>query len=383
MEGKIDIDHFREAVQIVIDRNPIISSRLCEKFFTAKWVYQKFPIDDFVFVYKCSDRTGEKIINEYLYKTFNVKEGPLVRFVVIQYPDHDQLLFTVTHCACDGTGFKELIYTLCSIYSSRDIAVKYPPIEDRSLDQFFDAFTFKEKLGILASNQEQCNNYNFKLEGDDTRPFMVKKVITKDEFNQINAYSKEKSATINDILLTGILRATYSIINQSIALPCAINLRNFIGGRSKGLANLVFHLNCYVGEDIGDTFEITLKKVSEVMNKEKNSPNFSKILYLVDLAYKLLPYQIVKKIIIMNFNLSFINYSNIGIIDKSKLVFKDVKVSHAHMIGSTIHAPYNEISVSTFDNNITLSYSSYGSPNDEKVLNGILEKVVNEILTNC
>lgn len=119
------------------------------------------------------------------------------------------------------------------------------------------------------------------------------------------------------------------------------------------------------------------------MYQEKKDPKFSKILYLVDILNKVLPYQLVKKIILINFDCLSTNYSNIGILDKSKIYFNDVKVSHAHMIGSTVSSPSNELSVSTFDNNITLSFSSYGSSNNEKIFNTILKDIVDEILSVC
>jgi len=382
--GKIDTEQFKKAVQIVIDKNSIISCQLCEKFFTAKWKFQKRSIEDFVKIFKCEDENNDEIINEYLYKKFNLKEGPLARFIVVQYPKHDVVLITISHCACDGNDFKELIYMLCDVYSSSESADKYPPIEDRSLNQYFNSFSLKEKFGILTSKINTFENINFKLEGDATRPFMVKRNISQENFKKLKTYSKEKSVTVNDIILTGFYRAAHSVINKTINLSCAINLRNFIkSGKSKGLTNLVFNINFGIGKELGNTFEETLEKVSNRMTKEKTSPNFSKILYLLDILNKILPYRLLKFIISRNMDLLPINYSNIGIIDKSKIYFKEVKPFHAHMIGSAIYSPCNELSISTFDNIITLSFSNYGSPNDEKLYNEILEKTINEILSVC
>lgn len=182
--GKINVEQFKKAVQILIDKNPIISCYLCEGFFKAEWKFQKRSIEDFVEVFKCEDENNTEIINEYLYKKFNLKKGPLARFVIVQYPNYDVILITINHCVCDGTDFKELIYMLCEIYTSFENADKYPPIGigDRSLDQFFNAFTWKEKLKILTSKTKICRDIHYKLENDRSRPFMVKKLLNKKNF---------------------------------------------------------------------------------------------------------------------------------------------------------------------------------------------------------
>lgn len=57
--------------------------------------------------------------------------------------------------------------------------------------------------------------------------------------------------------------------------------------------------------------------------------------------------------------------TNIGIIDKNKLIFDGVNIKDTFICGSIKYKPYFQMAVTTFNNEITLSINFCGTKNDK------------------
>ncbi|ORX75492.1 hypothetical protein BCR32DRAFT_285122 [Anaeromyces robustus] len=381
LNGKLDIDQFKKTVQLAIEKFPLISCNYYEYFYSSCWKFQEYPIEDFVWIVENKTNNDDEMIMNYFFKDLDKENGPHIRFVIIQSPEHDSLCISINHMLCDATDFKNFIYMFCDMYSTPENASNYPEMGDRGLMQLFWPLSFKEQFNILRSKENSPNeNIHLNLKGDPNRPFLETRTLSQEIFNKLKTYSKAKGVTLNDLFFTAMMRTFYSIFHQTVSILCDINLRKYIKeNKTKGFTNMLTTINCNIGEELGDTFEETLNKVTQCLSKEKNDINCTRGLYLTELVMILLPYRWGKQLIDATYTPYPLEITNLGIIDKSKINFKNVQASSALLTGSTKYAPSFELSISSFDNIITFCINFYGTPDDQKIINEVLDNYIKEL----
>lgn len=64
--------------------------------------------------------------------------------------------------------------------------------------------------------------------------------------------------------------------------------------------------------------------------------------------------------------------TNIGIIDKKKLIFGGLNIKDAFICGSIKYNPYFQVAITTFDNEVTLSINFCGTYNDKNKIKEFL-----------
>ncbi|ORX75491.1 hypothetical protein BCR32DRAFT_271870 [Anaeromyces robustus] len=384
LNGKLDIERFKQTVQLTIEKFPIISCKFYEHFFSAEWKFQEYPIEDFVVIEENknnNEETENELLMKYYYKDLDYKNGPQVRFAIIQSSDHDSLCITINHMICDGVGFKEFLYMFCDLYTYPEHINNYPEIGDRSYMQLFKNLTLKEKWNILTTDMvNPFKEVHLDLKGDLNRPFVEIRSLTEEDYFKLKEYSKAKGVTLNDLFFTAMMRTLYNIFNRTVGIICDINLRKFLKDKkTECITNMSTALDCRVGDEIGDTFEETLNKVSKSLGKQKNDITCTKGDYLLEIFRQILPYRLVKFLLETFTPVCSFEMSNLGIIDKSKTLFKNVQPTSVIFSGSTVCAPIFEFSASTYDNIITFSVNLYGTPEDQKVINDVLDNYIKEL----
>jgi len=381
LKGKINVDRFKNTIQSTIDIFPLISSNYYESFFYSKWKFQKHSIEEFINIIEGKEGEEDDIIMEEFFKNLDYDNGPQMRFVIVQYPDHDSLVILINHMLCDATAFKEYLYMFCDIYTNPEHVNSYSPMGDRSLIPLFHSFTLKERFDILTYKEEPPQkNLTLDFKGDSDRPFLEKRTLTQEDFNKLKAYSKAKQVSLNDLFFTAMMRTLYKVFNQTVNILCDINLRKYIMNKeTNDFTNILTTINCDIGEELGDTFEETLNKVTQCLKKEKDNIYCMKGLYLTEVVKKLVPYRICKYLLSRGCSPSPFEITNLGIIDKSKVHFGNVEVSSVLLTGSTKYIPSFELSICTFDKILSFCVNFYGTPSDQKIISDILDSFIKEL----
>jgi NRPS condensation-like uncharacterized protein len=252
----------------------------------------------------------------------------------------------------------------------------------RKLHQIIKRFSFLQKIDIIMHKDKMFRHdaAMFELEGDLSNPFIERRNISSEVFSQIKAYAKNHGATINDMVLTAYIRTLYQKFGHVIALTSTVDLRKYLKNHTAdGICNLCTNLTCDIGLELGDTFEETLEKVTQVMSKEKSRISCMKNITLLEKVFDSLPYAWAEGIVDRTFINAPIAFTNIGIIDKTRFFFDGVKITDAFMSGSIKYAPYVQLAISTFDNKPTLSINLFGSPADRKIISDFLDAVRMEL----
>jgi len=274
LNGKLDIEHFKQTIQLSIEKFPLISCKFYEHFFTAEWKFQEYPIENFIVLEENESNSEEnenELLMKYYYESPDYKKGPQVRFAIIQSLEHDSICITINHMICDGVGFKEFLYMFCDLYTNPEHVSDYPEMGDRSHLQLFKNYSFKEKWNILTTNMvDPFTEVYLDLKGDLNRPFLEKRSLTQEDFIKLKEYSKAKGVTLNDLFFTAMMRTLYHIFNRTVGIVCDINLRRFLKDKkTEAITNMATAIECRIGDEIGDTFEETLNKVSQNINQQK------------------------------------------------------------------------------------------------------------------
>ncbi|ORX81431.1 hypothetical protein BCR32DRAFT_293285 [Anaeromyces robustus] len=334
-----------------------------------EWKFQEYPIEDFVVVEENkndNEETENELLMKYYHKDLDHENGPQVRFVIIQSFDHDSLCITITHMICDGTDFKKFLYMFCDLYTNPEHFNDYPEVKDRSYMEFFKNLSFKKKWDILTSNMiTPAENIHLDLKGDPNRPFYEKRSLTQEDYFKLKEYSKAKGVTLNDLFFTAMMRTLYNILNKIVSIHCDIKLRRFLkDNKPENITNMISALDCSIGDEIG---------------KQKDDISCSKGFLLIEIAKKILPYRVVKLILKTFMPYCSFDISNVGIIDKSKVLFKNVQPTSVILSGSTHNVPAFCLLTSTFDNIITFCINLYGTPEDQKLINNALDNFIKEL----
>ncbi len=390
LEGQLDRECLKKAVLLSMDAVPILKSRYVEGKTHPHWESINAWNGEAA-TFTDSDDVEAEIMRFLVNKTDEF-QGPQLMIEVVRGPIRDTLCIVMNHMVCDGGGFKEYLYLLSSIYTNLKMNPAYLPEYEtngsRSLGQIYTGIRLADRLRILFT-PDHMDKHNsglrFPLSGAaNISPFIVMHKISRDRFQVLKEYGRKFDVTINDILLAAYLRALYRVLDipngKSLAIPCMIDLRRFLHDRKTvGICNLTSSIVCDIGPDIGGSFAETVMKVKYDMDQKKlNFPGLNG-LDLLRIVFALLPYPKVEKLVRQKFINPFIAMSNIGIIDKNRLLFGRLPVRDAFITGSIKYPPYFQLALTGFNDSISFTISQYGSSKDRERIEDFF-KVLDEEL---
>lgn len=324
-------------------------------------------------------------VRKFLCQEIDLKNGPQMKIGVIRSESADTLCVIINHMLCDAAGFKDVLYTLSSIYTHLEKGEKVQigsMIRDRSIGQILKKQSLSGRMKIYGSKNRlnPHGDQKFDFEGDLSNPFIAARKIPREQFRLIKEYAKSRRASINDVMLTAFLRVLFQTFGSAASLPCAIDLRRFLPGRSAGsICNLMSNISCDIGPDIGGSFEDTLSRVKREMDFQKTNPGSIKNIALLEKLFCVFPYPIAYDILKSYFSNPPIAFTNIGILDKKRLVFGNTEMTSAFMTGSIKYDPFFQVSLTTFDDEAVLCVNLYGTENDRQKIDKFLNDFLLEL----
>lgn len=300
--------------------------------------------------------------------------GPQIKFCLLQ-SDSDSLSVIINHMVSDAAGFKQCVYLFSDIYSKLIKDSNYVPdfVIDgaRDFKAVFYKLGFVKQIKLLLTGSKDNNQESdceFPMsKAEDTAPFFVTHEIAPDTYRNIRNYCHSESVTVNDVILTAYFRALSEKLDMrgaELAVPIMIDMRRYLQDKSFcALTNLSSTTIVRICVKPSEDFGSTLGKVSSVMN-EKKAHNMGINTFLkLDAGFKI-PLLNVYNILKKSLKNPKICMTNIGILDSSKLVFENSKVVNAAMFGSIKYRPYFQMSVTSFNDKMTMGTGLYGTQQD-------------------
>lgn len=390
--SELDLARMKRAVDLLADAFPLIRCGFVEsRSHRPVWADRGHTSEEMVSLVETE--SPAQAVPRFLCQELDLKNGPQLKIGVIRSGTTDTLCVLINHMLCDAAGFKEILSALSSAYTcleNQEAVHIAPKMRDRSIGQILKKRPVKDRIKI-CSTKNQLNPHGdqtFDFEGDLSNPFIEIRKIPSDQFWRLKRYAKEHESSINDMILAAYLRVLFHTFGYSAPLPCAIDLRRFLPDRQAGgICNLMSNICCSVGPDIGARFETTLSKVKQQMDLQKNDWASVRNIALLEKLFIVFPYRIAYNLLKKHFFNPPIALTNIGILDKNKLIFGKSVIQNAYMTGSIKYVPNFQVSVTTFDGEATLCVNLYGTEGDrlkvENFLDDLAKELQKAVLPSC
>ncbi|MGN1202707.1 MAG: condensation domain-containing protein, partial [Eubacterium sp.] len=343
-DGELDKNIFSDSIDTLISVFPILKCRYDEKE-NAFTETENLTGKDLLRVESDADK------NSLLTESLNMNEK-LIQFTI----SDNALYITVSHLVCDGGGFKQLIYLLCDIYNGT-FEDNCDYLMNRDFSQISKELTGRTEMTVqmLISMLGNYKNRPIYEKGEDDCSYVVERTISKEDMEKIHTAARKQGATLNDVFLAAYARALRRLYGfKKINIPCTADLRKYTKNKT-GIANLTgtYNLNIKIAD--GETFSETLSSVTAYMKKQKITRNdIAGPMLLVSEYEKSSLEKFMKMYGGMNTG-AYTDYTNLGVLDESRLLFKGTTVKKAVGYSGLNKAPYFQIAVSSFNGETTIS----------------------------
>ena len=385
--NKINKDIMRKAISLLLKTVPILSCVYSYNKENSYWeTLSDFKIKDFFIIVK-----NEEDFNLFTTSKTNEITGPQIKVCLYSTDKKDSLSIIINHMICDGTGFKQCLYLLSSLYSNLMKDFNFTPnyIVDgnRSIQKVTSQISFSNKAKAILlqnkeSNQKVIDKFPMSLD-ENIAPFILTYEISEKRYAAIQEYSKRNNVTINDTVLTAYYRVLVKMMNmegKSLSIPIMIDMRRYLKEKqSDSLTNFASTVITQITVNKEESFQETLEKVNEEMNMKKANQmgmNAFVKLALLDKFFNNAQNDWIIKKTLKN---PYICMTNIGVVDSEKLVFEGSPIKNAFICGSIKYRPHFQLALSSFANKITFTSNLYGSLEDRNTMLHFFSLLDNEL----
>lgn len=389
----IEFDILKRAIRLTILAQPVFSCFYNEDKETAWWQKQE-EIDPSLLIDIVETKADIRIeITNFLTIEIQPFCFPIVRARVIRNAGKDVLCINMNHTPSDGSGLKEFVRILASIYTELIINPEFvmkPRINaDRSLRQVNINFNSIQRLkfireGFRSPKRGLSWSFDWVRTNDEARKLIAMIKIGSSGFERIKEYSRANNATINDVVLAGFIRTfvTTNKRNRIAGKPVIVlsDLRKYIVKKNNsGICNLMGSIMCNIGREIGTTFKETLYKVRDEMNSQKQKHSDMYALSSISVISAFMSYYKLKE--------NYVNHkmppvplvSNIGLIYPDEINFDNIPVEDAFITGTISLGDFFCMAYSTFHKEMTFSIGYIGGKIQDQKVDDFLSRFKTEL----
>jgi len=368
--NKVDAGMMKKAAELLIKTIPILSRTYKNFGGNSYWEYAE--TSELKDLFTVADNNAD--FDMFSASKTNEAAGPQIKFCLLQ-SDRDSLSIVINHMVSDAAGFKQCVYLFSDIYSKLIKDPRYVPdfvIDgDRGFKAVLSNISFAKQVKLLLTGSKDNNQKSgceFSMsKSEGSAPFIVTHEIAPDTYRNIRNYCHSESVTVNDVILTAYFRALSEKLDmrgKEIAVPIMIDMRRYLQDKSfLALTNLSSTTIVRVTVNPNDKFVETLFKINSVMNEKKaNNLGLNTFLKL-DAGFKI-PLINVYNVLRKSLKNPKICMTNIGVLDSSRLIYENAEVMNVAMFGSIKYRPYFQMSLTSFNDKMTMGTGLYGTKQD-------------------
>ena len=384
-KGKADAEVMEKAANLLLRAIPILSRTYIDLGKNSCWEDTAAPALGDLFAVTSNSEDFERFTNS---KT-DEKTGPQIKFCLFQ-GETDRLSVVINHMVADGGGFKQCMYLFSDIYSGLITNPEYMPECVYDGDRGFRAIVHEQnilrRLGLLLINFKDNNQKSVcEFAMDDAgsaSPFIVSREVPEELFRSLKSVCRKNGATVNDIVLTAYFRALSEMLDikgKELSIPIMIDMRRYLKDKSfKALTNLASTTIIKAAVLPDESFNTSLKKISSIMNMKKSGKLGMNTFLKLDAGFGI-PFVNAYRIMGRTLRHPKTAMTNIGIIDSSKLAFAGLPIDNAVMYASIKYRPHLQLSVTSYNDKMTLGIGLYGSELDRNRIETLLDYLTAEL----
>ncbi len=392
----LDEKRLERAVYLITEKIPLLGCRFVPKKFRP--YFERLEIKGFKLFKLTLDQDGFEVFKNERMDFFN---GPQIETCLYQSSFEDRFLIKVSHLICDAAGVKDIVGELSNIYNRLKDEPDFKPepiLEDyRGFWQIFRQIPWYAIPGIIYNYASEI--YGSKIpsqshvvpmqKGSDNKIQFVTKHIDEVQFACINAYVKQRHATINDILTTAIIRALSKTGNltsdKALRLGMAVDMRRYLPGKeARSIANFSSLELFNYGYGVEKDFESTLIRVAAKTNQRKSSwLGLSCFVSTYPMLWSL-PFSILEVAGGKGWEIkagspnSFDWLTNMGVIQKEKVNFGGEPLSAWLLVPGCV-LPMLFFGCSSYNGTLTFSWSIGLDERNKDVTHAFFDLVVSEL----
>lgn len=272
--------------------------------------------------------------------------------------DH-QLIVYGSHILTDGAGFKQLLYLLCSAYNADG---------DIDIENHQDISEIKELLRQIPAKPSTNNDHPTQAlslpglvnDGESRQYAILQQSLTPSQFSQLHQWTHSSGVTINDAIMTAFAKAVQQCCGVSeLNLACPTDMRQFLPEdqqKQLRIQNMTGRYNVSVPAALDEEFVTTVAKVHEAMDQQKANytflESFRTMLTNLDNGASVSQLQ---KDVESHYHVRGIAYTNMAIVDDTRLQFAGDHVINCILTGGFRTMPHYQICACTFKGRLNLA----------------------------
>jgi NRPS condensation-like uncharacterized protein len=303
---------------------------------------------------------------------WNLFKEPQLKVYYCHLTEGDCLYLYLSHILSDGAGFKQLVYLLADCYNRSDAAIK-DVRNNQNVNEIMKAIgTTAKKSPVRTDHPDE--HYYFPQMTEDGQHIVTQVHnlrIPADFFETMHQKTKHVGATVNDLFLAAFLRTLSNYRKQAqLSLACPTDLRQFLSSQDKKtlrVANFTARYNLMVEIEKNEPFEVSLKKIHREMQQLKDSKQFLNSIKELLVKYQQESPADLRKVAEANYHIRPISYTNLGIVDQTKLNFNGSKLEECIFSGAFRRYPNYQVAFSSFGGAAQLVFNMIGSPQQQMV----------------
>ena len=325
-------------------------------------------------------------------------EGPQAAMALFRSPQQDVLGIKVSHVLADGQAAKQYAYLLADIYTRLGVDPTFTPrpnLRERpSGRDVWANLTSEQRREAKKAKSWASPTWPAPRTADDGAHLTYRwTTLRPGLFHALKSYGADRGCTVNDMMLTAVLRACISRLDPPTGVPLSLmytaDLRRYLpDAATLPISNLSISGSLDIERVSDESFEETLRRVHERMQRWAEMCHGAAPLASAERIARL-GYRLTERLLGLAFRAGGASdktypwFTNIGIIDDTKLRFDGVAPDSGFMFGPGAVGVSIVPVVSTYRDALTVCMGYGDSDENTQFIEGLLGSISGEIEREC
>lgn len=395
-DERLDADRLERAVRATFDAEPLVGCEFRTDAHKAYW--RRLSNLDAVSAF-IEEEVADPDAQMRAFQALEIPDqGPQASVALFHTSDGDVLGIKISHVLADGQAAKQYAYLLADLYTrlgGDPVVMPEPNLHARpSGRDVWDNLTPQQRRNAKRAKSWAKPSWPAPQTGSSGDGLTYRwTTISPQRFEALKQYGSTRGCTVNDMMLTAVLRACVSRLdppaNTPLSLMYTADLRRYLPDSAKlPISNLSISGSLDVERVDGENFEDTLSRVHQRMEQWARMCHGAGPLAGAEKMAGL-GYRATELLLGMAFRaggssgMTYPWFTNIGILDDARLTFDGMTPRSGLMFGPAARGVSIVPVISTYRDALTVSMGYCESDYDGASIELLLESIIGEIEGAC
>lgn len=395
--GHLDADRLARAVRLSLDAEPVAGCAFRTDERRAYW--QRMQGLDSTVVLMREERATDPDATMRAFQAAEVRdEGPQAAVALLRASGRDVLGIKVSHVLADGQAAKQYAYLLADIYSRLKMDPAFSPEPNLrrrpSGRDVWANLSPKQRREARKAKSWTSPTWPAPEVGDPGSGLTYQWITLPPElFVAVKSYGSDRGCTVNDMMLTAVLRACISSLNPPAGVPLSLmytaDLRRYLhDSATLPISNVSISGSLDIECVNDECFEDTLRRVHQRMQRWAEMCHGAGPLASAEKIAGL-GYRMTERLLGLAFRAggsadkTYPWFTNIGIIDDARLLFDGIGPDSGFMFGPGAVGVSIVPVISTYRDALSVSMGHGDSVENARLVGELLGSIASELRSAC